>query len=74
MTGDYDIRLRPGEFISEKMDDEANVKWGARLLPNYDGKLEIVAIVTGVTGSSIMGKYNTSDMDRGPVTDIEVIG
>lgn len=38
------------------MDPHANVKWGARLIPGYDGKIEIVAIVTGVKGASIMGK------------------
>ena len=37
------------------MDAEANVKWGARIMQNYEGKLEIVAIVTGVKGASIAG-------------------
>jgi len=38
------------------MDPDANVKWGARIMENYDGKLEIVAIVSGVKGASIAGE------------------
>ncbi|MCX8205778.1 MAG: cell division protein FtsZ [Candidatus Micrarchaeota archaeon] len=77
ISGGRDLTLgdaiKAGEFISEKMDAEANVKWGARLLPNYDGKLEIVAIVTGVTGASVIGKFGQKE-EQGPVNDIEVIG
>ena len=43
--------IKAGEMITEKMDAEANVKWGARIMQNYEGKLEIVAMVTGVKGA-----------------------
>ena len=59
ITGGSDLTLgdaiKAGEMITEKMDAEANVKWGARIMQNYEGKLEIVAIVTGVKGASIAG-------------------
>ena len=48
--------IRAGEVITEKMDPESNVKWGARIMPGYEDQIEIVAIITGVTGSSILGK------------------
>ncbi len=48
--------IKAGEIITERMDPKANVKWGARIIPGYDGQIEIVAIVTGVKGSSILGK------------------
>ncbi|MDE1870970.1 MAG: cell division protein FtsZ [Candidatus Micrarchaeota archaeon] len=48
--------IKAGEVITEKMDPESNIKWGARLMPGYEDQIEIVAIVTGVTGSSILGK------------------
>jgi cell division protein FtsZ len=48
--------IRAGEVISEKMDPNSNVKWGARLMPGYEDQIEIVAIVCGVKGSSIVGK------------------
>src|SRR3989338_4993729 len=35
--------ISAGEKITEKMDSSANVKWGARLLPDLDGKIEICA-------------------------------
>lgn len=59
ITGGSDLTLgdaiSAGEQITEKMDANANVKWGARLMQNYEGKIEIVAIVTGVKGASVMG-------------------
>ncbi len=64
ITGGQDLTLgdaiTAGEMITEKMDPEASVKWGARVLPNYEGKLEVVAIVTGVKGSSVLGAGNAS--------------
>lgn len=59
ISGGSDLTLgdavKAGEIITEKMDPDANVKWGARILQNYEGKLEIVAIVTGVKGASVGG-------------------
>ncbi len=52
--------IKAGEIITERMDPKANVKWGARIIPGYEGQLEIVAIVTGVRGSSIVGKFADS--------------
>lgn len=48
--------IKAGELITERMDPKANVKWGARIIPGYEGQVEIVAIVTGVRGESILGK------------------
>ncbi len=60
ITGGTDLTLgdaiQAGELITERMDPDANVKWGARIMENYDGKLEIVAIVSGVKGASIAGE------------------
>jgi len=60
ISGGSDLTLgdaiKAGEMITEKMDPEANVKWGARIMQNYEGRLEIVAIVTGVKGASIAGR------------------
>jgi cell division protein FtsZ len=47
--------IRAGEKITEQMDTNSNVKWGARLMPGYEDQIEIVAIITGVKGSSIVG-------------------
>ncbi|VVB77499.1 Cell division protein FtsZ 1 [uncultured archaeon] len=47
--------IKAGEVITEQMDPRANVKWGARIVPGYEGQIEIVAIVTGVKGESVLG-------------------
>lgn len=61
ISGGSDLTLgdaiKAGEIITEQMDAEANVKWGARIMNNYEGKLEVVAIVTGVRGASILGQF-----------------
>ncbi|MBS3069221.1 cell division protein FtsZ [Candidatus Micrarchaeota archaeon] len=80
ISGGADLTLgdaiKAGEIITEKMDPQANVKWGARLIPNFDGKLEIVAIVTGVKGSNIFGsEEEVSSSSKAPsYSDIEIIG
>ncbi len=65
--------IKAGELITERMDVDANVKWGARLVPEFDGKIEITAIVTGVKSSNIVGHVEKK-VEREPGYDIEVIG
>jgi cell division protein FtsZ len=66
--------IRAGEMITEQMDPQANVKWGARLIPDYDGKLEVTAIVTGVKSPNITGRtYAEKKAAREPGYDIEII-
>ncbi len=82
ISGGSDLTLgdaiKAGELITEKMDAEANVKWGARIMQNYEGKLEIVAIVTGVKGASIAGGpfFQQEESSALPTytSDLEVIG
>ena len=78
ISGGSDLTLgdaiKAGEIVTERMDPHANVKWGARLIPGYDAKIEIVAIVTGVKGASIMGKPLEDAREPTPYSDIEVIG
>jgi cell division protein FtsZ len=64
--------IKAGELITERMDPKANIKWGARLIPGYEGQIEIVAIVTGVKGASILGKFEERDRTRA-YGDIEMI-
>ena len=79
ISGGNDLTLgdaiKAGEIITERMDPKANVKWGARLIPGYDGKIEIVAIVTGVKGASIAGTPLMEEKGTpGLYGDIEIIG
>ena len=80
ISGGNDLTLgdaiKAGEIITDRMDQSASVKWGARLIPGYDGKIEIVAIVTGVKGASVVGvSLKDEKADSSPAYgDIEIIG
>jgi cell division protein FtsZ len=64
ISGGTDLTLgdaiRAGELVTEQIDPSASVKWGARLVPEYDGTLEITAIVTGVKSPHIIGKTSST--------------
>lgn len=47
---------RVGELVTESMDDDANVIWGARVSDDMKGKLMVMTIVTGVQSPWILGK------------------
>ncbi|NIO19282.1 MAG: cell division protein FtsZ [Candidatus Aenigmarchaeota archaeon] len=59
VTGGNDLRLDEvnhiGEYVSKQLDPEAQVIWGARIDPNYGGKLKVITIVTGVKSPYILG-------------------
>ena len=43
-------------MLTEALDEDANVIWGARISNDMKGKLRVMAIITGVTSPYIMGK------------------
>jgi cell division protein FtsZ len=60
ITGGPDLTLREAESIAEsltyELDSHANVIWGARIQKDYEGKVRVLAIMTGVQSPQIMGK------------------
>lgn len=68
ITGGPDMTLgdanRIGELLTENVSPNANVTWGARLDNEYTGKVEVIAIFTGVSGSSVIGKTDPSNINR----------
>lgn len=60
VSGGPDMTLeevsRVGELVTESMDDDANVIWGARVDDNMKGKICVMTIITGVTSPWIIGK------------------
>ncbi|RME55482.1 cell division protein FtsZ [Candidatus Woesearchaeota archaeon] len=62
VTGGSDLTLdevsKAGELITEALDADANVIWGARIMNDMAGKLRIMTIVTGVNSPYILGKVN----------------
>lgn len=49
-----------GERISKQLDPQAQVIWGARVLPEYQGKMQVIAIITGVQSPYILGPKSKS--------------
>ncbi|MFH0832369.1 MAG: cell division protein FtsZ [Candidatus Aenigmatarchaeota archaeon] len=44
-----------GEVIQKQLNPEAQVIWGARVLPEYKGKIQVITIITGIKSPYIMG-------------------
>ena len=49
---------RVGELVTENLDPDANVIWGARVSDEMKGKLTVMTIVTGVRSPWILGKLD----------------
>jgi cell division protein FtsZ len=49
---------RVGELVTEAMDQDANVIWGARVSDDMKGRLMVMTIMTGVTSPYIVGKQD----------------
>jgi cell division protein FtsZ len=59
ITGGSDLKLDEvnliGETVAEHLDPQATVFWGARILPEFEGKVQVIAIITGVKSPYILG-------------------
>jgi cell division protein FtsZ len=47
---------RVGELVTESMDEDANVIWGARVSEDMKGRMMVMTIITGVSSPWILGK------------------
>jgi cell division protein FtsZ len=68
IAGGPDLTLdeinRIGELVTEAMDPDANVIWGARIDDDLKGKVTVMTIITGVNSPWITGKSKTSAKDK----------
>lgn len=53
-----------GEVVTENLDDNANVIWGARVSDNMKGKLTVMTIITGVCSPWVLGKEDLNKEHR----------
>ncbi len=64
IAGGTDLTLdeisRAGELVTESLDDDANVIWGARVSDEMKGKITVMTIITGVKSPWILGKVDKS--------------
>ena len=60
ITGGEDLSLseatKIGEAVSTNLDPSAQVIWGARIDPSFNGKVQVMCILTGVKSPQILGK------------------
>ena len=56
ITGGPDLTLKHAEEVAEgltyELDAQANVIWGARVLPQFEGRCRVMAIMTGISADS----------------------
>ncbi len=68
VTGGSDMTLdevsRIGELVTESLDDDANVIWGARVDDGMKGKLTVMTIITGVNSPWILGKVDQHKSEK----------
>jgi len=69
---------RIGELVTESLDEDANVIWGARVADELKGKLTVMTIITGVKSPWILGKvdYAQPSYSRQEISDelgIEIV-
>ncbi|MFH1916181.1 MAG: cell division protein FtsZ [Nanoarchaeota archaeon] len=50
-----------GEMVTEVMDEDANVIWGARITEAMKGRVTVMTIMTGVKSPWILGKEGKAD-------------
>lgn len=78
ISGGTDLTLdeinQIGELVTESMDQDANVIWGARVSDEMKGKLTVMTIITGVKSPWILGKMNFKKPSREEIQMSDELG
>ncbi|ETA66653.1 cell division protein FtsZ [Methanolobus sp. WCC1] len=73
ITGGPDLSLKEAEEIAASLTYElsssANVIWGARISPEYEGRVRVMAIMTGVQSAQILGQPQCSSISYDSVRE-----
>ncbi len=68
MTGGPDLTLSAAEQVAQnltyELDNRANVIWGARILPEFEGRMRVMAIMTGIHSPQILGNGEAGESGR----------
>ncbi len=75
ITGGPDLTLDDAEGIAaritERLDNRAKVIWGSRIRDEYKGKVRVMAIMTGVESSNVVGPDNSREASKEAFTSDE---
>lgn len=78
VTGGPDLTLdevnKAAEVVTESLDVDANVIWGARIDENMTGKLRIMTIITGVNSPYVLGRIDKKRASSQAVRVSEELG
>ncbi len=75
IIGGPDLKLEEvttvGEEVSRYLDADAQIIWGARILPEYQGKIQVITIITGVKSPYILGAIEKRGAELKRVSSFE---
>jgi cell division protein FtsZ len=61
-----------GELISKRLSPESQVIWGARVMPEWTGKVQVIAIVTGVKSPYLLGPVEREEMAKAAESELGI--
>ena len=61
-----------GELISKRLSPDSQVIWGARVMQEYTGKVQVIAIITGVKSPYILGPVELADQARAAENELGI--
>jgi cell division protein FtsZ len=61
-----------GEMISKRLSPEAQVIWGARVVPEMAGRVQVIAVVTGVKSPYLLGPMERRDAARSAESELGI--
>jgi cell division protein FtsZ len=61
-----------GEMISKRLSPEAQVIWGARVVPEYAGRVQVIAVVTGVKSPYLLGPMERREAARSAENELGI--
>ena len=77
MTGGPDMTMKEAAAIAgaltQELDPRANVIWGARIRPEFTGKVRLMAIITGVKSAQVLAPNQSRRFRPERVKPIDVI-
>ncbi|MBI2110543.1 cell division protein FtsZ [Candidatus Woesearchaeota archaeon] len=78
VTGGPDLLLdevaKVGEIVTEALDPDSNVIWGARIQEDMKGRLRVMTIITGVNSPYVLGRVDRNRPSRDTVMMHQELG
>jgi len=61
-----------GEMIGKRLSPESQVIWGARVMQEYTGKVQVIAIITGVKSPYLLGPVEMAEKQRAAESELGI--